>query len=225
MQPARGTNPIVNLNSTGTGLASVEISGKKYELIRDQTTNSIIGIRNENGVVTRLPIATTTNVSQLENRNRQSGPSGEVDYVYCDGSGSGGSSGGAYVSEVLPRVEVSGDRAQNQVFWTETLQQQVYIPQMPVALEPPLPSLSPEEKLKKCTAETNSCIQTADNVSSGAYGLCANMASEMASKRGATWGTVIIAIAAYLCVEGIERSRAAAKNTCYSKHVDCVRGN
>lgn len=225
MQPARGANSIVKLNSNGTGLTSVEINGKKYELIRDQSTNSVTGIRNGNVIIARPPIAATTNTSQPENRSLQNAPSGEVDYVYCDGSGNGGSTEGAYVSAVLPRTEVTVDRAQNQVFWTETLQQQVYTPQMPAALEPPLPSLSPEEKLKKCTAETNSCIQTADNISSGAYGLCANMASEMASKRGRVWGAVVIVIAANLCVEGIERSRATAKNICYSKHVDCVRGS
>jgi hypothetical protein len=123
---------------------------------------------------------------------------------------------------VLPPVEITKERAPSVVFWQETIQSQIYVPNMPVTIDPSVPGLSPEYKRAKCFANTNFCVAAADTIGNGVYGICGNLATEAAKKRGPWWGVATVAAIGAACVAGIEAARSAAKDKCYNEHARCM---
>lgn len=187
-----------------------------YTFVRDPSTGKIVGVRSETN---ELQLLNNTPVSEIAETNQTIKNGKGVTMNGVNGSCGGG--GGPYNSDVM-RIEITSEKAPSVPFWGDTISGQIYIPQMPVSIEPP--SGTPAERLPQCTAQANNCLTAANDIASGVYGVCAAAAQEASQKRGRWWGGAIFGVVAAACIAGIEYARSEAKSQCYSNLAKCAAG-
>lgn len=228
MRPSSIEAPVTLKYRNGT-IEAIGRGSETYTLLRSAQTGAIVGVKGPDGIERMLDTAGQLHTEEQAKSKLATNPSKIARAVTESTNGipvmnaCGGSGGsGPYDSSIMS-ITVTAQRIPNVSFWQDSIQRLIYTPQMPVIMETP-PAPGPDRG-PRCTAQTNSCINSADNIASGAYAVCANLATEAAQKRGSVWGSAVFGVTAAACMGGIELVRNSARNSCFQNHAACMSGS